>query len=452
LSGASGSGSGTITYSVSTNTSVVPRAASLYVVTAFPSSSVTLTQTVDISQSGISLPPLGALYGNGTLNPGYGCPLAVQAIGTGYGKDSSGNVSNNTGGSELDAAYGLVQNDTLFLFLAGNLQDNNNEVHIFFMTGPGGTNSLYSGMVDGQVTNIGGNILNVLGGTTTNLNLSPTNALTFDPGFAPNYWMGINIGTPYHFYLDFAQLWPGGTNAAGVCTNGYYIGGSATAANGTLIPGAAGNPFDVQATINNSNTNGVDGSSCVTNATTLIPNSVSAATVSNGIELAIPLGQFGSPTGQIAICAFIGNPSGLYMSNQVLPPINPIGTTNSWCPVANLANNANANTVNLGNLPGAPHYFYVGPEMRITSVSRTVSGSATNVNVNVLPENNSNLLYRLERTFAPLSTTSTWAFVTGYTNGGPAVITLTDPHATNKVGTVGGILYRVLQTPNCSAP
>jgi hypothetical protein len=447
ISGGSGSGSGgVITYAVATNTTINARTANLYVV----GTSVPVTQTVTITQLGITLPPLGAIVVDGTLDPGYGCPLAVQAIGTGYGKDLSGSVSNNSSGSELDAAYGLVQNNILFLFLAGNLQDNNNEVHIFFMTGPGGTNTLNSGLVSGQVTNIGGNLLNVLGGTATNATLSATNGLTFDTGFAPNYWLGINISTPYHFFVDFAQLWPGGTNAAGMATNGYFIGGSATAANGTLIPGASGNPYHVQGTINNSNTNGVDGSSCVTNTTVTsayyqMLNSVGAAAVTNGIELAIPLGQFGSPTGQIAVCAFLGNNSGLYMSNQLLPPINPIGTTNSWCPVANLANSANASFVNFGTLPGGPHYFTVGPEMRVTGVS--VVGS--NVAVAYLPENNTNLLYQLQRTFAPLKTNSVWANVGGLTNGGPAVISATDlKAATNKVG----VIYRVRQSPNCSVP
>jgi hypothetical protein len=84
---------------------------------------------------------LGSIIVDGTVDPGYGCPVAVQQLSTTYGKNTSTNII-NAGGSELDAAYGLVLNNTLFLLLAGNIQANNNRVHIFFMTGPGGQNTL----------------------------------------------------------------------------------------------------------------------------------------------------------------------------------------------------------------------------------------------------------------------------------------------------------------------
>jgi hypothetical protein len=436
LSGGSGSGSGTITYSVATNTSINARSASLFVISPIPLSSVVVTQTVTISQDGVTLPPLGAFTVTGTFKPGYGCPLTVQAIGTGYGKSTTTNVG-TAGGSELDGAYGLVQNNTLFLLFTGKLESNNNHLHMFFMTGPGGTNTLNSGIIGGQVTNIGGDILNVLGGTTNGATL-PVTGLTFDSNFAPNYYMNVNIGNPYHIYLDYAQLWPGGTNASGQCTNGYFVGGSTVLTNGTLIPGH--NPFGIQCTVNNNSTNGVDGSSCTTNATSLLPNSVNAALVTNGVELAIPLAAFGSPTGQIAVCAILGGGSGGYMSNQLLPPIAPIGGGCS----NNLAGNNNANTVNIGLLPGAPHYFNAGPEMHVTSV--TIPAGTTNVAITYLPENNTNMQYLLQRTLAPLATNSTWTPVGSVNFGGPSAITVTDPKAaTNKVG----VIYRVRQSPVC---
>ena len=237
-----------------------------------------------------------------------------------------------------------------------------------------------------------------------------------------------------------------------------------TLTNGTLIPGTGGpngNPFGIQATIDNSNTNGVagDNNGCVYSSEApdlIITNSVFAQQAATGVELAIPLAALGGPTGAIEVCAFIGNYNGAqpgsYVSNQLLPPINPIGTTNSSCygPLAT----GNSKKVNLAVLPGGPHFFTVGPEMRVTGVGYAVSGGATNVSVTVLPENNTNISYRLQRTFAPLTSTSAWANVTGSSpaNGGSSVITFTDTHATNKVGTVGGILYRVQQTPACGAP
>ncbi|MGO9246823.1 MAG: BACON domain-containing protein [Verrucomicrobiia bacterium] len=455
-SGASGS-TNTINYTVGENTSISARTADLFIVT--PVSSAEVTQTVTIAEDGITLPPLGAITTDGSWKSYYGCPLAVQALGTPWGKSSvnPGSVTfgNDNGDNELDAAYGLVQNDTLFLLFTGNLQNEfgANELHIFFMAGAGG---ITNGLTSMEVTNIGANVLNVMGGST---NGAATNAVgpgfLFDPGFKPNYWMGVNIGSPYHFYLDYAQLWPGGTNAAGIATNGYFVGSSTTPTNGTLVPSY--NPFGIQATINNSNTNGVAGDShgCAFTGESpapVITNSVVALQATNGVELAIPLAALGGPTGTIGVCAFIGNynggqPGG-YVSNQFLPPVG----TNGVCqgPLAT----GNSKNVNLGALPGAPHFFTVGPEMRVTGVGYAVSGGTTNVSVTVLPENNANISYRLQRTFAPLTTNSTWANVSGASpaNGGPSVITFTDTHATNKVGTVGGILYRVQQTPACSVP
>jgi hypothetical protein len=454
LSGGSGSGgSVTLTYAVATNTAIRARTADLYLV----GTSVPVTQTVSILQTGVTLPPLGAILVDGTADPGYGCPLTVQTMGTGYGKSTTTNIG-TAGGSELDAAYGLVQNNTLFLLFAGKLESNGNHLHMFFMTQPGGTNTLLS--VEPLIGGTNGSAATILRDMAGTTNAGSGPGLTFDAGFAPNYWMNVNISNPYHLYLDYAQLWPGGTNAAGVATNGYFVGSSTTLTNGTLVPGVdnfgAGNPFGIQVTVNNSSsTNGVDGNSCVSNAN---PSAVCytnlnvncAVLVTNGVELAIPLAALGNPTGPIGVFAFIGGGSGPYMSNQILPPINPTAA-NTWTCTNNLAGGGTAMSyVNFGTLPGGPHYFYVGPEMRVTGVSRAVSAGTTNVNVTVLPENNTNLLYQLQRTFAPLTTNSTWANVGPVTNGGPAAITLTDPHATNRVGTVQGILYRVLQEPNCT--
>ncbi len=453
VSGAVGSGSGTITYSVSTNTSIRPRTANVYVGLTFPNSSAILTQTVAITQAGVTLAPLGVISVNGTWKPAYGCPLAVQAIGTSWGKPSgTRSAGTENGGSELDAAYGLIQNDVLFLLFTGDLESNGNQLNVFFMSGPGGTNTLYSG----QATNVGNNVLNAMG-TPTNTNVG---GLTFDPGFAPNYWLGVNIGS-YFYYLDYAQLWPGGTNASGQCTNGYYVGGNGALTNASLYGGSVTNPygvpnpFNIQGTINNSNVFGIDGSGCVTNTVAggpfdNLPNSLAATSAVDGLEFAIPLAALGSPTGAIAVCAFVGNKQGNYMSNQILPPIDPTATVTNQCAYNESIATGSFSNVNFGNLPGGPHYFYVGPEMRVTGISRVISGGATNVNVNVLPEYNTNLLYQLQRTFAPLTATSTWAQASGYVNGTNSTLTLTDTHATNKVGTVGGILYRVLQVPNCT--
>jgi hypothetical protein len=451
LSGANGSGNGSFTYSVSPNSSAYPRTGTITIAGQI------VTQTVSVTEDGTGA-LLSAIFGNGTLNPAYGCPLSVQEIGTSYGKNASTNIM-AAGGSELDAAYGLVLNHNLFLFLAGNIQDNGNQVMIFFMTGPGGTNTL----VGNQCTNV--DVYTSAGITQGVLNwMGPTNnmavsgdgsisgpGLTFDPGFAPTYFMDVHCNTT-NVYFNYAQLWPGGTNASGIATNGYYLGSNG-GTNGILTGGI--NPFGIQATINNSNTNGVSAGAahngCYTNGNTGLANSLAAMTVSNGIELGIPLAAFGDPTGQIAVCAFIANNTGLEEANQFLGPVwdgtttycltGPGRTTNTWAPF-----------LNLGTLPGT-HYFYVGPEMRVTSVTATnvISGPSTNknFNVNCLTENNTNLLYLLQRTFAPLSTNSTWSPVGGYQMGTGGIITFTDPNGgTNKPG----VFYRIVQEPNCQAP
>ena len=424
VSGGSGSGNGTITYAVSTNTSVDTRTGILTVGGQFA------TNTVTISQTGVLLPPLGSIIIDGVAEPAYGCPVAVQQLATQFGKNLSTNLVNNGGGtlqgggSELDAAYGLVLNNVLYLTLAGNLQNNGNEVMIFFMTGPGGQNTL---------TNVNPNI----GGLNSS---GPTNGygpgLTFDPGFAPNYWMGANASGA-SFFIDYAQLWPGSTNALGVATNGYYLGTTSTT-NGTLAGGT--NPFLIQATLNDSNTNGVSGGTCTTNAVGAA-QTIAAAQVRSGLEFAIPLGAIGSPTGKVAICAYItGSGNHTYLSNQILGPIGSNDPSVVVCQ-ANFGPVTNSPAINFGTLPGQ-HFFYVGPEVRVTSVAVTNK----NVNISYLTEANTNLLYRVERTLGNLATNSVWTPISAFTNGTGGIITQTDTlGGTNKPDA----LYRIRQTPQC---
>jgi hypothetical protein len=371
--------------------------------------------------------PLGVVEIDGIAESTYGCPVAVQKIGTGFGNNILTNLMNNTGtfaGSELDASYAVIQNDVLFLVLAGNLEANFNRLDIFFMVGSGGQNTL---------TNVNPNIdfngLNNMGAGTG----GP--GLTFDAGFAPNYWMSVNHGggAGYAFYVNYAELWPGSTNATGMATNGLYLG-STTITNGTLLGGT--NPFGIQATINNSNTNGVDGISCATNALGAA-QSIAAGLVRTGIELGIPLAALGSPTGAVAICAFINNGDHTYMANQLLAPLDD--GTPGYCQ-ANLGTLGSTRTINLSTLPSL-QYFTVGPGPRITNITR----SGNDITVSWLTAANSNLVYQLQST-GVLTTNSTWVNVGASTNGTGAIITQTDLMAgTNKPA----LFYRVKQTPTC---
>ncbi|HUJ09104.1 MAG TPA: BACON domain-containing protein [Verrucomicrobiae bacterium] len=412
-------GNGTFTYSVSTNNNSVTSRTGYIFITDTEGSGNIVTQTVTISQTGIPSGPLSPYITiDGTVDPTYGCPIVVQQLGTAFGDNSFTNLL-NAGGSELDAAYGIVQNNVLFITLAGNLQFNYNEIQIFLMTDTNGVSTLSTNNYGG----VGGNAINSLA----------SQGFTFDGGFAPNYWIGVNGGgTPSTLYFDYAQLWPEGTNATGVATNGHYLGYTVST-NGTLFGGA--NPFGIQGTINNSQTNGVDGTSCNTNYLGQAQSLVAAA-VTNGLELGIPLAAIGSPTGAVYVCAILtGSGNHAYLSNQFLPPIgtNGIGDCQGVL--------ANSNNVSLADFPGGPHYFAVGPEVRITSVNR--SGNA--INVNYLTEANTNLTYQLQRT-AVYTNNAVWSSVGGIQLGTGGILTGTDPFgATN----VPAQFYRVRQTPLC---
>ena len=426
-SATSGSGNATISYSVATNHTVDPRTGTL-TVTGGDNATADLT----ISEDGLVLPPLSTIIVDGTAESAYGCPLAVQQIQTQYGNSLGTNLMSNAGGSELDEAYGLIKDNILFLVFAGNLENNFNKINIFFMTGPGGQNTLTN--VNPGVDSGG---LNAMGATTNGNGAG----LTFHTGFAPNYWISVTGGgAPYKLFANYAQLWPGGTNSSGVATNGYFLGSTnpANPTNGTLSAGT--NPFVIQATLNDSNTNGVDGGTCATNASGQVESALASTNVTTGVELGIPLAAFGSPTGAIAICAFISSGSYTQMSNQVLPPL---GTNDLGYCQGNLQGVARTSAIDLNTFPGQA-YFLVGPEMHITGV--TVVGK-TNVNVSYQTANNANMFYQLQRTLGQLQTNSVWNNVPGVGSvlGNGAVVTQTDPFGgTNK----SGVFYRVRQTPS----
>src|SRR5579871_4362787 len=82
-----------------------------------------------------------AQNGNGTLNAGfYGSALAVQTVNTGFGNAAGGNDS--AGGSELDAAYGTISGGNLYLFFAGNFENNGNHLNVFLDGGAAGQSTL----------------------------------------------------------------------------------------------------------------------------------------------------------------------------------------------------------------------------------------------------------------------------------------------------------------------
>lgn len=262
---------------------------------------------------------------DGTRDAIYGSPIVVQNTPTGFGDSNLGQVD-YANGSELDAAYAYVDmtGQTLYLFLAGNLESNFNKLEIFFDTVAGGQNRLRG---DNSGVDFGG--LNRMGDDGTG------NGLTFDSGFEADYWIGITGGgSPYALYANWAQLLTGGGGP------GYYLGTTSAASDGTLTGGT--NPDGIRVTINNSNTGGVTSSTA---------DPIDAAAVTTGVELAIPFSAIGiSGATVIKISAFINGSGHDYLSNQVLGGVGGLG---------NLGEPRN---VNFANIAGDQFFTVVVPE------------------------------------------------------------------------------------------
>src|SRR5947208_1328402 len=203
---------------------------------------------------------------DGVLDAQYGSAIVTQQLNTSTSDNTEGFVD-RANGTELDAAYGTVSNGVLYLFLAGNLDSDDvadnitfDKLHIFFMTGAGGDHTLgtnYNGAADfGRLNRMG-----IAGNGDPNAVGQP--GMTFDTGFAPNYWIGMTLG----------GLGAGPTmyvNYEVVCSNcpGAFLGSvvpSNAPPNNIFMDGT----FGIQAALNNINTNGVtiDPSGCNASAT-----------------------------------------------------------------------------------------------------------------------------------------------------------------------------------------
>jgi hypothetical protein len=220
---------------------------------------------------------------NGYLSSAFGSALATQTCNTSYGKSTGGDSVN---GSELDAAYGVISGSDLYLFMAGNFQNNGNNVLAFIQAKSGGQSTL-----------------NITGGWDPPSDL---NGSTFFPGFAPTYMFDADDyeGTLYSSTF--------GLSSSGSANN--YLG---------------------QITLNNGIGSGTVGGLSIglvnTNTAGLNPNANSganqkaAAAVGVGLELAIPLSTLGYTSGNIEVMEMIAGIGDSGISNQALPG-QPYGT------------------------------------------------------------------------------------------------------------------------------
>jgi glycosidase len=240
---------------------------------------------------GIAAGTYGQVTVDGTLNPseGYGNPVAVQTVNTGFGDNTSSNGA-SSGGSELDAVYAIATNGYLYLFIAGNVQNNGNNIDVFIAGGQSGSQHILE-----------------IGGSPGE---AAMNGSTFCAGFNPNLMLTFIVSNTT-LSVDEVVL----SGASGVESSLGSI---------PLIGGVGNNqdlPGGFQVGFNDLNTAGVNGNSGTA------ANQTAAKAVTTGLELAIPLSALGNPTNSIEVLVGLNGSGFAYLSNQFLPGL-AVGTGN----------------------------------------------------------------------------------------------------------------------------
>lgn len=236
---------------------------------------------------------LAATVDGRSTGDSYGTALAVQTVQTGFGDNFS----------ELNAAYGTIENDRLDLLVTGNIEANFNSLWIWLDTGAANGQNVIEASVGGGGTNpdtgLGGPIFDNLAG------------LTFDPGFAPTHALWVQRGAST-FDVRVVEL------GAGNAGFGEFLGafGAAVEGSATNLPTVWG--MDIA--YDDSNNAGVQGG-------TAAANQAAAQAVTTGLEVSIPLASIGSPTGDIRAMSHINNGDMNFLSNQALGGL-PAGTGN----------------------------------------------------------------------------------------------------------------------------
>lgn len=224
--------------------------------------------------------PVGVIIDGSIAGDPYGPAEAVQTVQTQFGDNFS----------ELDAAYCTIVNGRLYLALTGNLEGNFNKLEIFIDSRIGGEN--------------------VLSGLPGNDGSNKMAGLTFDAGFAPDYYITVRHGFSDHdrFDLDFAELGTPNFNSYGDVFGGTQEGSGAT--------GVGLNASPIEVGFDNSNVAGViDGTGPADQG--------AALAVQTGLELSIALTDLGNAGGDIRVCAFVNGGFHDFASNQFLGGLVP---------------------------------------------------------------------------------------------------------------------------------
>ncbi len=323
---------------------------------------------------------------DGTADANYGAALSTQNTDTQFGNSTDADPRTSAGGSELDQVFGVVDGGFLYLTFAGNLENNFNKFEIFIDSEAGvGMNVL-----DGANLPAAVDAFCCGGFGTTDGALQRMSGLTFDAGFAADYYITIANGTestgdPFAIpavngwiaTAHYAEL-NNGTGGANVRVGGVLdpfgdeldaLGASRGLPLGTIIDqnnnlfGGVGdialheffepvdtindptnslnhrdmdNTIGMLMAVNQTNIGGVNGSGGPGFANTGTPE-----LVQTGIEIAIPLAAIGNPTGDIKVTAFINGAGHDFAANQ----FSGTGTLG-----ANLGSGDGTFTGNLANL------------------------------------------------------------------------------------------------------
>lgn len=221
----------------------------------------------------------------------YGDALAVQTVQTGFGDDFS----------ELNAAYGVIEDDTLHLHVTGNIEANFNSLWLWLDTGVGGQNPIGFSSSSGGTNpdfGFGGPIFDNLAGMRFDSGFEATHALWVQRGGSTFDVRVVALGTGNAGYGEFLNAFSGNTTGA---------------ASGLT-------PWNIDIAYDDSNNAGISGGTGAADA-------AAALAVTTGLEVAIPLASIGAPTGAIAVMAQINNGDANFLSNQSLGGL-PAGTNN----------------------------------------------------------------------------------------------------------------------------
>jgi len=181
----------------------------------------------------------GAIVVDGTRDAAYGTAVMLQTNFTGFGNSTAGTPIGG-GGSEIDAVYAKTNGGNLYLFIAGNLENNGNGLDLYFdidSSGATGDNVLDSGSGAGAF---------IIGGQS---------GTAFDAGFGADFVVSIDSfnhdaddGTtpnrprafagPINGSIDDLGFLAGhGAGGAGALAAGYSLG-----VDNSNILGVIGNP------------------------------------------------------------------------------------------------------------------------------------------------------------------------------------------------------------------